>query len=340
MLTKLLFLFEVILAVLLVGDAASTGSRSLRVATNHQQLPGGADAEQALKRVEAVEDQRSSRLLCRIAGSDGQSFVTVRLQPTSNARSLVFNDDVEGVETKVRCLGVPDPQCLSAPVDTVHSVDDCPQCPCNENAGELYGAYANAMANNVDARCGHGGGGDDLQSRYRVLMLGLGGGELAAHISKKCGSSIDIEAAELDGRLPALATRYFGMPSSVKTTVGDALPVVQSLAQKVAEDALLADALRFDDILVDCFSTGGVTPEHCRSAEFVGKLHSLLRNGGRVLHHMWHVDERHPQVPTDFTNTISLYRKIFTCKGCEVHVQPLQGGPDSLIIASYPAAQD
>jgi spermidine synthase len=196
------------------------------------------------------------------------------------------------------------------------------------------------MAREVDARCGQHRDTDDLESRFRVLLLGLGGGELAAHIAKSCGgtdgTASEIEAVELDGRLPVLATRYFGLPSSVKTTVGDALPVVSALEQQVSENKLLADQRRYDTILVDCFSTGGVTPEHCRSPEFVGKLHALLRNGGRVLHHMWHVDERHPQVPTDFSNTIAIYRKIFSCSGCEVRVQPLEGGPDSLIVASYP----
>jgi spermidine synthase len=194
------------------------------------------------------------------------------------------------------------------------------------------------MARKVDAVCSQHQSGDDSESRFRALLLGLGAGELAAHLARSCAG--DVEAVELDGRLPILGQRYFGLPSSVKTTVGDAGPVVSGLAQQVAENQLLADQRRYDTILVDCFSTGGVTPEHCRSEEFVGKLHALLRNGGRVLHHMWHVDANHPQVPTDFSNTIALYRKLFACTGCEVQVQALEGGPDSLIIASYPAGEN
>lgn len=329
--------FLLLLAVANRGVLAAVVSHSLR-ATSLQ----APDTEQALKRLEAVEDQRSSLLLCRIAASEGQSSVTVRLQPSSNARSLVFNDDVDGIETKVRCNGKPDPQCLAASKGTVQNVEDCPQCPCNDRVDELFGSYAKAMAHEVDSGCGKTS--DDLdKSRFRVLLLGLGGGELAAHIAKSCGggdgSAVDIEAVELDGRLPVLGNRYFGLPESVKTTVGDALPVVSALEQQVAENQLLADQRRFDNILVDCFSTGGVTPEHCRSPEFIGKLHALLRNGGRVLHHMWHVDDKHPQVPTDFSNTIAIYQKIFTCSGCEVTVMPLEGGPDSLITASRPVAK-
>jgi len=331
---KLLFLFFG-----LAGQGVSAADESLRSLRAGKIAP---DAEQALKRVEAVEDIRSSRLLCRISGSDGS--VTVRLQPSTNSRSMVFNDDVEGVETKVRCLGAPDPQCLAASTETVATAEECPPCPCNENAGELYGAYSKAMAHMVDERCGQQSGStDDLEakSKFRALLLGLGGGQVATHLVKSCGgadgSAVDIEAVELDGRLPILGNKYFGLPSSVKTTVGDALPVVQALEQQVAGNVLLADQRKYDSILVDCFSTGGVTPEHCRSEEFVGKLHALLRNGGRVVHHMWHVDDNHPQVPTDFVNTIALYRKLFACKGCEVQVQALDSGVDSLIIASYPA---
>ncbi|CAK0801980.1 unnamed protein product, partial [Prorocentrum cordatum] len=59
----------------------------------------------AVRRAEAVEDERSSVVLCRLAGSDARSSVTVRLQPTTNTRSLVFDDDVAGVETRAQCHG-------------------------------------------------------------------------------------------------------------------------------------------------------------------------------------------------------------------------------------------
>jgi len=324
--------FILLLLGLVPRGSATDVHRSLR--TTALAAP---DAEQALRRMEAVEDTRTSHVLCKVAGADGSS-VTVRLQAANNARSLVFNDDVDGVETKIRCVGAPDPQCLVASAGVVNSADQCPQCPCRGNAGELFGQYARAMAQEVDAKCGKGGiTSDGMDSPFRVLLLGLGAGEMAAHISKSCGGA-EIEGVELNERLPVLANLYFGMPSSVKTTVGDAGLVVVGLAQQVTSNQLLAEQKQYDQILVDCFSTGGVTPEHCRSEDFVVKLHTLLRNGGRVLHHMWDVDDKHPQVPTDFTNTIALYRKIFNCKGCGVQVQKLEGGPDSLIIATYPEA--
>jgi len=332
------------------GASLSLESRSLRARHSHRYQPFDSDvpdadkaaqetsaAEQAIERVAVAEDLRTSHVLCRVVGAEGENSVTVRLQPSNNARSLVFNDDQEGVETTVRCRGQPDPHCVAAPKGTVGSVEECPECPCTENAGELFGEYANAMAREVNSRC-HSNRGD-TDTRFRVLMLGLGAGELASHLVNSCGGS-ELEAVELDGRLPSLAKRYFGLPASVKTTVGDAFPVVSAMEQAVAEDQLLADQRRFDTILVDCFSTGGVTPEHCRSPDFVRKLHGLLRDGGMVMHHMWHEDQRHPQVPTDFANTIAIYREIFACKGCEVHVEKLPTGPDSLIVATHPSAQN
>lgn len=196
------------------------------------------------------------------------------------------------------------------------------------------------MAESVTERC-HSANRDRGVAPFRVLLLGLGGGELATHVVKSCGrpdgTAVQLDAVELDSRLPALASRYFGLPPSIHVTVGDAFPVVKALQKNVEQDALLADQRLYDVLLVDCFSTGGVTPEHCRSGDFVRILRSLLRGGGVVLHHLWHMDEQHPEVAGNFDETVSTYREAFQCKGCAVEVRPLNG-PDSLVVASN--AQD
>jgi hypothetical protein len=300
--------------------------------------------EMAVRRVEAVEDARTSRVLCRLSAGEGQGSATVRLHPATNARSLVFDDDVQGVETRVQCRGPPGAECLSGgpTPDTVADVKDCRACPCTRDAGKLYGAYAFNMASGVEKRCRARPAGDDIDAQStRVLLLGLGGGELATHLVQSCGggegtteeggSNLALEAVELDSRLPALAKRYFGLPASVKVTVGDAGPVVTALRQAVDENPLLADGRRYDMVLVDCFSTGGVTPEHCRSPEFVKTLRSLLRSGGVVMQHLWHEDADHPEVATQFGTTVSTYRGTFGEP--QVSVTPLDG-PDSLLLAS------
>lgn len=266
-------------------------------------------------------------------------FATVRLQPHTNVRSLVFNNDVEGAETEVRCEGAPDPQCLSqsAPADA-QDVKDCPVCPC-EPSGELFGPFAKAMAEQTDRRCHDGG-----STPTRILLLGLGAGMLPNHIVKVCNqdgaTGVELDAVELDGRLPPLARSFFGLSTKVHVTVGDALSVVLEKQKSIADNELLAEQRRYDVILVDCFSTGGVTPEHCRSPEFVRALRAIVQDGGSVLQHLWHDDGAHPEVKDEFHATLALYDEVFACQGCggSVDVKPLEfdgtPGPDSLVMAS------
>jgi len=323
---------KLLCALALVNAAAHRNTASSKQRSLLRGIDGGA--EQALRRVEAVEDFASSRVLCRVAGSDGMGSVTVRLQPASNTRSLSFNGDAVGVETRVRCEGSPDPQCLSSGADAgsreAQTPDECSSCPCAGNTGRLYGAYAVAVAAEIDGRCRarEAAGGPAV----RVLLLGLGGGELATHVSRTCGSNAEVEGVELDGRLPALAKRYFGLPEGVQVTVGDAGARVAELKNQLQEQPLLADGRRYDVVLVDCFSDGGVTPPACRSADFVGGVQALLRGGGLALQHLWREDSNHPEVANEYGATVDLYRSAFACPGCRVEARPLKG-PDSIVAA-------
>jgi len=321
------------LAFLPLLDAFSLRSGSLKGDGDGN----AAKTTEAIGRLESVEDQRTSRVLCRLSGTEGQGTTTVRLQPATNTRSLVFNDDVLGVETRVGCSEAVGQECLATKAPSLaQSVEECPACPCTNNNGKLYGKYATAMADEIDGRC------DSRQSSdapLRVLMLGLGAGELAAHVAKHCGAAAEVEAVELDGRLPALARRYFGLPDSVKVTVGDGGSVAASLLTTIKGDELLADQRRYDVVLVDCFSTGGVTPESCRSADFVKTVKPLLRDGGSVMHHLWHTDAAHPEVKGDFDATVKLYQEEFKCKGCGVALSHLDG-PDDIVVSTIPKAAD
>lgn len=328
------FFSLVVIATLAQHNAARLRSQRFQKTSNPSAVEEGA-----LRKLAVVEDLRTSRILCRLPGAQGQGSATVRLQPQTNVRSLVFNDDAEGAETEVRCEGAADPQCVAqAMPHDAHAVEDCPACPCRAS-GELFGPFAIAMAEETDRRC-HGGG----PTPTRILLLGLGAGELANHIVQVCDQSgstgVELDAVELDGRLPVLASRFFGLPEKVQVTVGDALTVVLEKQQTIADNELLAEQRRYDVVLVDCFSTGGVTPEHCRSSQFVQALHAIIQDGGSVLHHLWHDDQRHPEVKDEFNATIALYEEIFACPNCTGHVsiKPLQfsgaPGPDSLVIAT------
>jgi len=319
-------------AFILANAAAHRTTASSKQRSLLRGVDGGT--ELALRRVEAVEDFASSRVLCRVAGSDGMGSVTVRLQPTSNTRSLAFNGDAVGVETRVQCEGSPDPQCMSSDAGggshEAQTPEECGSCPCAGNSGRLYGAYAVAVAAEIDGRCRarEAAGGPAV----RVLLVGLGGGELATHVSRNCGSNAEVEGVELDGRLPALAQRYFGLPADVHVTVGDAGARVAELKRQLDENPLLADGRRYDVVLVDCFSDGGVTPLACRSADFIGGVQALLKGGGLALQHLWREDTNHPEVVNEYGATVELYHSAFACQGCRVETRPLKG-PDSIVAA-------
>lgn len=318
---------RILLAALVGAGSAGWGAAGLLRA---RQAPG-ADVR-AFQRVAAVEELRTSRVLCRIGASDGFGSVTVRLHH-DNSRSVAFNGDVQGYESKVKCVGEPDSSCTNATASRdATSAAECPSCPCAEPDGALSGPYSRLVAAEIDARCG--------QAAPRVLLLGLGCGELATHVARRC-SSMQVDAVEYDPRLPALAQQYFGLPDSVQVVVGDALPVVLAKQQDIAEHPLTSDSKKYDIVFVDCFSDGGVTPEHCRSAEFVHALRGIVRGEGRIIHHLWHEDPQHSRVAADFAATVDLYRKEFVCGGCKVDVKPVgEESVDSLVLVSAGASAD
>lgn len=291
------------------------------------------DAWKAFAMVAAAKDVEMSKVLCKV-GQDGDS-VTVRLH-NDNSRSLAFNDDTSGYETKIKCRGHASPQCGTGEVH-VASVDQCPECPCEGTSGELSAPYARVMAAEVDSRCSRAS--DDGPAR--ALLLGFGGGELAEHVQMRCGQKLQLDAVELDGRLPQLSSKYFGLPSSVQVTVGDALLVATSLKQAVDNDKLTAASKQYDVIMVDCFSSGGETPEHCRSQEFIHSLHGLLRGGGKLMHHFWRHDPNHDDVAPQHDAAIGQYKQEFSCQGCSVDVQNIcDDCVDDMLVASVPKIDD
>lgn len=68
---------------------------------------------------------------------------------------------------------------------------------------------------------------------------------------------------------------------------------------------------RWDVVAIDCFIDKGVTPESCRSREFLANLRILVRRGGKLAHHMWHTSPYESQVSSQFFDTLALYEEIF-----------------------------
>ncbi|OSZ78356.1 hypothetical protein CAP35_08870 [Chitinophagaceae bacterium IBVUCB1] len=100
-----------------------------------------------------------------------------------------------------------------------------------------------------------------------ALLIGLGGGTVA-HQMEQHGISYD--AVEIDGRLPMLAEKYFGLHQAVKNTVvDDGRHYINTCKKKY--DLIIVDALLGENI-----------PSHLLSKEAFTKMKSLLNPSGKI----------------------------------------------------------
>lgn len=100
-----------------------------------------------------------------------------------------------------------------------------------------------------------------------VLLLGLGGGAVAASLSK---AGMEVTAVELDERMIEVAQKYFGLPSDVRVITDDARHAMEQLNEQ------------YDIIVVDLFN-GEVTPSHVLSIESIDRMKTLLTENGKII---------------------------------------------------------
>eukprot|EP00747_Dinoflagellata_sp_TGD_P033455 gnl/TRDRNA2_/TRDRNA2_136632_c0_seq2.p1 gnl/TRDRNA2_/TRDRNA2_136632_c0~~gnl/TRDRNA2_/TRDRNA2_136632_c0_seq2.p1 ORF type:complete len:219 (+),score=29.77 gnl/TRDRNA2_/TRDRNA2_136632_c0_seq2:465-1121(+) len=173
-----------------------------------------------------------------------------------------------------------------------------------------------------------------------ILLFGLGGGAVHTHAKARCPSETRIESVEADPRIAAIAVKYFGVPAQDGDSVvdvDDASSAAASLAtslnaastpnsasdgstgsrsklraQRLSSGDLPAMGKRqWDVVVTDCFVDKGVTPESCRSREFITYLRLLARPGGKVLQHIWFTSPFDESVAPSFHDTVQLYKDIF-----------------------------
>jgi spermidine synthase len=141
----------------------------------------------------------------------------------------------------------------------------------------------------------------------RVLLLGIGGGELAQHLVTHC-PNVHVVAVELDGQVIELAQRYLGLNAGPRLEIkqGNALDETRKLASSgLAQDQL------FDTVVVDCFGENGHVPVDCRSRDFLKTVHQVLKPGGTALQGIWHYSPDEESVAHEFTKTTQAYSKEF-----------------------------
>lgn len=239
--------------------------------------------------------------------------------------------------------------CSAWPTDQqpVGDASQCPACPClQDKEQDLFPSDGMFFREGVGPACNIA----TEDSPVDVLLFGLGGGALHTHTLQHCPTGTRVESVEVDPRLATIAEKFFGVPVKEGVSVidvEDASSAAFSLAQQLASepDAPVTDASalqfnlrsratrygmltesnfvasrakrhglghkRWEIIAVDCFVDKGVTPESCRSREFIAYLALLIQRGGTLMQHMWHTSPYEASVADDFADTVQLYQAAF-----------------------------
>lgn len=157
--------------------------------------------------------------------------------------------------------------------------------------------------------------------RYRILVLGLGGGAMPMQLRRHCESAF-VESVEVDPVVVGIAERLMGFrtDSHSKIEVYDALLAVQRRAQALWA---LPEEERYRLILVDCFDGNGDVPASCNSKEFVSALRALMAPGGMVLQNVLMKD----------SSLLSIYQDHFGVKHAKTSMVRGSGTGQALITA-------
>jgi SAM-dependent methyltransferase len=100
-----------------------------------------------------------------------------------------------------------------------------------------------------------------------VLMIGCGGGTLATMLAH---SDVGVTVVDIDKVSISLARRYFGMPTQVRSHVGDGFAFMRKTRR------------RFDAVVLDAF-IGEDIPDHMRGETFYAAVERCLCPGGVAL---------------------------------------------------------
>ncbi|MDX2361246.1 MAG: fused MFS/spermidine synthase [Crocinitomicaceae bacterium] len=100
-----------------------------------------------------------------------------------------------------------------------------------------------------------------------VLLVGLGGGVIAKHLTE---NGFDVEVCELDERMEYVAREYFELPDNVDVTIDDGRHFINTVNKK------------YDVILFDIFK-GEETPSHILTKESLERVKEILNPSGIFL---------------------------------------------------------
>lgn len=125
-----------------------------------------------------------------------------------------------------------------------------------------------------------------LQPRpKRVLMLGLGGGQISNYLHRNF-PGLEIDAVDIDPEVVRLAKKYFGVPEAdprYRTHVEDGRLFVEKALPEVRWDMIILDAFR-----------GVFVPYHLKTAEFYQACLARLSAGGVVVANLHNATKMYP----------------------------------------------
>lgn len=181
---------------------------------------------------------------------------------------------------------------------------DCGDCDCQyDPAGELHAPYMQTMFKQLTPFC-------SSKSETRVLMIGLGGGELPQYLLHSC-PLMNVEAVELNEEVIHMARKYFGLGFS-EAEFGSRIQLEHADALAAVNERVEASPGSFDIVLVDCFAGGGEVPKDCRSSTFLEGVKKLLRPQGLLLQNIWDYSRQKPDVvPAEYQMTKVTYSEVF-----------------------------
>lgn len=269
--------------------------------------------------------------VCRLEGDGSSPTVRVWLVDKQqykgkevNIRMLQFNPPASGeppldAQSELRCLGAATPGC---------SAGTCQECPCIRDSRDIVAPSMQLAFSRVEPVLCHSSGDRQL------LLLGMGGGELAQHLLEHC-PNLHIDGVELDPKVIELGRRYLGLMTGPKLhmTQGSALDVTDTLVRKGQK--------KYDAVIIDCYSAGGQVPKDCRSGHFFENIYSVLKPGGLVLQGIWHYAPNEAAVAQQFIETKEAYTKQFGKEPVVLQVDlPLDVMWASILAARRPEPYD
>ena len=246
--------------------------------------------------------------LCTFAPTEGfPDQIDVFINPEDNTRFFSFGKHPVGTQSRVKCgAKEQNMDCFaianSGEKMSCDNIGD--QCFCVEPStahrkGQF--GYIQTIANLMDAPCGSKGRFptlgvlEDGSPGLEVLMIGLGGGNIAQYLQSTCLNLLRMVVVETDLRVVRTAQTFFGLNFTISENT-DVTLAEESYAV-VVEDGGAAvhntspEGNRFDVVIVDCFVMHGIVPPACSSNTFVHDVEKILKPGGLVLPHVWKKQE-------------------------------------------------